>query len=296
MAACSSVPSSSERRPRRLSLAHLSLLDCAPPELIRIAAGAGYDAVGLRLIPTEARNEPRHRLAENRALLRETQLALDATGLEVLDIEVARIVEGLDVRTFVPAMEAGAELGARFLLTSAWTRDLAMVIDSVEELADLARPMGLTLAFEPVSFADFSTLDQAVDVMRAVGSGRVNVRILVDTLHFHFAGCAAKQITELPADWFPYAHITDGPAKIPASRDELRRIAREDRLCPGEGGIDLPGILRALPDGIPCALEVPNPERVKSLGADAYAQHLLSATKRLLGEIAGSPRHSQSEA
>ena len=30
---------------------HLTLLECAPAELIRIAARAGYDAVSVRLIP-----------------------------------------------------------------------------------------------------------------------------------------------------------------------------------------------------------------------------------------------------
>lgn len=36
---------------RKFSLAHLTILEAPPPELVRIAARTGYDFVGLRLIP-----------------------------------------------------------------------------------------------------------------------------------------------------------------------------------------------------------------------------------------------------
>ena len=35
---------------RKYSLSHLSALPLPPPQLIDIAAGAGYDCVGLRLV------------------------------------------------------------------------------------------------------------------------------------------------------------------------------------------------------------------------------------------------------
>ena len=35
---------------RSLSLAHLTAIDLPPPELVRVAARVGFDAVGLRLI------------------------------------------------------------------------------------------------------------------------------------------------------------------------------------------------------------------------------------------------------
>ena len=36
---------------RPVSLAHLTVLSLAPPEMVRVAARTGYDAVGLRFIP-----------------------------------------------------------------------------------------------------------------------------------------------------------------------------------------------------------------------------------------------------
>jgi hypothetical protein len=42
--------------PRLLSIAHLTVLDAAPPQLVTVAADAGFDAVGIRVWP--AADEP----------------------------------------------------------------------------------------------------------------------------------------------------------------------------------------------------------------------------------------------
>jgi hypothetical protein len=66
--------------------------------------------------------------------------------------------------------------------------------------------------------------------------------------------------------------MDDGPREVPTTVEELRRIAREARLFPGEGGADLAGILPGLPRNIPYAVEVTNPERAREMGAEAYAR------------------------
>jgi sugar phosphate isomerase/epimerase len=38
---------------------------------------------------------------------------------------------------------------------------------------------------------------------------------------------------------------------------EIIRQARSDRLMPGEGGLDLLALLRALPEHLPLSLEIP---------------------------------------
>ena len=60
---------------REFSLAHFTLLDRPPPELARVAARAGYDFIGLRLIPLDRPGEPRYPLAEDRQLRAETRRA-----------------------------------------------------------------------------------------------------------------------------------------------------------------------------------------------------------------------------
>jgi hypothetical protein len=61
--------------------------------------------------------------------------------------------------------------------------------------------------------------------------------------------------------------------------DEIRRQAREDRLMPGEGGLDLRGLLEALPPQLPISLEVPY---AKPMSALQRARLALEKTRLLL--------------
>src|SRR6516225_10041415 len=115
------------------SLAHLTLLSCNPPDLIEVAAQAGYDYVSLRPIAVTP-NEPKYPFGEDKNLFRQTKNALAGTGLRVLDIELARILPEVDLKTYVPALEAAAELGARHVLSSGWTPDLGYVSEKFAEL------------------------------------------------------------------------------------------------------------------------------------------------------------------
>ena len=56
------------------SLVHLTNISCPPPEFIRTAAAAGYDAVSLRTIPLGLPGERPYDLAHDPQLLRETRL------------------------------------------------------------------------------------------------------------------------------------------------------------------------------------------------------------------------------
>ena len=61
---------------------------------------------------------------------------------------------------------------------------------------------------------------------------------------------------------------------------ELIRQARGDRLYPGEGALDLRGLLRATPEGLPLSLEVPVAQKLEPL---ERAKRALQATEKLLG-------------
>jgi sugar phosphate isomerase/epimerase len=111
----------------QFSLAHLTALHCSPPQLIEIASRAGYEFVGLRPIPVGARNEPLHPFATDRALFARTKAALAATGVRLLDIEVARIIKEAKPRDYLPAIEAAAQLGGKHVLSSAWCDDLPYI-------------------------------------------------------------------------------------------------------------------------------------------------------------------------
>jgi sugar phosphate isomerase/epimerase len=271
---------------RQFSLAHLTVLGCAPPEMTYIAARAGYDFVSYRPIYMGLPGEPNYNLAENKEMLRQTKTALAATGLKLLDIELARIANGLDPKKYLPAMEVAAELGGRHVLSSIWTPERNFAIERFAELCDLAKPLALTVDLEFVTFANIKNLKEALEVLSA--AKRENCGIMVDTLHFARSRVALAELDGVPRAWFHYAHLCDGPAEIPATNDGLIHTAREERLYAGEGGIDIAAILNRIPE-IPYAIELPHLARVKELG---YAEHAWRCLQTAKDYLDAHPRQS----
>ena len=272
---------------RQFSLAHLTALDLGPPELVEVAARCGYDLVGLRPIPVGAANEPVYPLATDRALLARTKAALRATGLGLLDIEVARIVREARPEDYRPAMEAAAELGGRHVLTSAWCDGDAFIQDFFNRLCELAQPFGLSVDIEFPTWSAVQSLQAAATVVRA--SGHANAGIVIDTLHMDRSREPPTALDALPKQWFRFVQVCDALAGYSNQKDELIRIGRGARLYLGEGGIDVAAILRHLPD-VPLSVEIPHIERQAELGAEAHARRSLETTRRYLdAEILRKP-------
>jgi len=251
----------------KISLAHLTAIGCAPPELTYVAANAGYDYVSYRTIFLGLPNEPNYSLAQNPQMLRQTKAALAETGLKAHDIELARIADGVDVKTYWPALENAAELGIRNVISSIWTTDRDFALDSLSELCDLAARVGVTVNLEFVTWASVTNLRDTVAVIRKIN--RPNCGLMVDTLHFNRSRVGLEELDAVPRQWFHMVHLCDAPAEIPAATGDLIHTGREARLDPGEGGIDLAAIINRIPQ-VPYSLEIPNLARVKAVG---YAEH-----------------------
>ncbi|MGA4992282.1 TIM barrel protein [Nonomuraea bangladeshensis] len=261
------------------SLAHLTALSLSPPELVSAAADAGYRYVGLRMTKVTP-HEPHHPLATDPALMRATKVRLAATGIQVLDIELARIPPEADPAEFVRFLEAGAELGARHVITQLPDPDFARKADRYARLCELARPLGLTVDLEFPSWTQTGDLAEAVRVLRA--ARQPNAGILVDLIHFARSGSSLAELRDLPPEWFHFAHVCDAPAEAPPTQEEIVHAARFERLFPGEGGLDVHGILGALPPGIPYALEIPRATLVAQVGAKEHARLAITAARRHL--------------
>ena len=109
-----------------------------------------------------------------------------------------------------------------------------------------------------------------------------NAGLLVDLLHFARSGSSIEDLAALPREWFHYAHVCDAPGELPTTTAGLIHTARFERLFPGEGGIDMHGILAALPEGIPFALEIPRAMLVAQVGAKEHARLAIEAARRHL--------------
>src|SRR5229473_5077117 len=99
-----------------ISLAHLTVLDTTPPELVTVAAAAGFRSIGIRLTATPSVGIPPYDMLHDGPLLRETLLRLADTGVSVLDTEFLRFEP--EHRVGIPEgfLEVSARLGAKSVL------------------------------------------------------------------------------------------------------------------------------------------------------------------------------------
>jgi sugar phosphate isomerase/epimerase len=261
---------------KQYSLAYLTILGCPPPEMINIAARTGYDFVSLRPIYMGLPGEPNFSLADNKQLMKQTKIALSETGVKLLDIELAKIFDGVDPKKYVPAMESAAELGGKHVLSSIWTDDRNFAIERFCELCELAKPFGLTVELEYVPIASVKNLAGALDVLQIVKQD--NAGLMIDIHHFHRAGDRVESLDAVPRDWFRFLHLCDAVGEIPSSMEEMTQVLREERSYVGEGGIDVASIVNRIPE-IPCSIELPNLKRVQEYGFEEHARRCLRTAK-----------------
>ena len=148
--------------------------------------------------------------------MRATKTHLAATGIEVLDIELARITSGDSPRDYLRFLEAGAELGARHVITQLPDSDFSRKTDRFAELCQLALPLGLTIDLEFPSWTETPNLTEATRVLRA--ADQPNAGLLIDLLHFARSRSSVDDLRALPPEWFHYAHVCDAPGEIPPPR------------------------------------------------------------------------------
>jgi sugar phosphate isomerase/epimerase len=261
------------------SLAALTVLELAPPALIDVAAACGYDAVGIRLLPAISGGIA-YSLMDNQAALKETLARLDATGIRAADLEVVALRPETDIAAFTAFFETGARLGAKHILVAAYDPDLGRFGDSYAAFCEAAAPYGLTadLEFMPwTCVPDLATANRIVAPMRQANAG-----ILVDALHFDRSRSSVAELARVPVHRLHYWQLCDGPAGRPATTEEMMHAARHERMFPGEGGIDLVSLARAMPADITVSIEVPTDELARTIGPKERAQRALDAAKHVI--------------
>ncbi|EZH65691.1 AP endonuclease [Bacillaceae bacterium JMAK1] len=266
----------------KYSLAHLTALDLAPHELTYTAAKAGYDYVSIRPIYMGLPNEPNYDLANKKEMFRDTRKALQETGIELLDIELAKINNGTNPLDYEPAFHVAAELGGKHVLSSIWTEDTVFAKECFAELCDIAKPYGLTVELEFVPIATVSTLQGAVDVLES--TKRSNSGLMIDAHHFHRSRDRVEDLDHIPEEWFRYFHLCDAVGQIPVDREEMTRIVREERLYIGEGGTNVGEVLKRIPK-IPMSLEMPHKARAKEFGNEEFVRRCLQSAKTFIASI-----------
>ena len=277
---------------RELGLAHLSIFELSPAELVRVAAAVGFDFVGVRVRPATPA-EVLDDLTPGSVAARETLQALADTGMGVGDIEFIAFDGSQRRDDWLPMLEVGAALGASTVSVASNDADESRFADTLAAFTADAREHDLVPTLEAISYNAVDTIGRADALAASAGAA-----VLLDPLHLVRSGGKVADLASIDASRIPVAQLCDGPLRTPTelvvegtlprgmtADGEPRKVeARAHRLAPGSGEFDLAGFVRALPASTPISVEVPNAALLGKLGVEGYARHLIEATREVLAQ------------
>lgn len=286
---------------RPIGLAHLSVLALSPPELVEVAATAGYDFVGVRVRAVTPAERP-YPMSAGAPMLAETAARLRDTGVEVCDIEFLPLTATTTADDWLPVLESGAALGASVLTVAGADVDRARLHDTLTALTLDAADFGIRPALEPISYQPVSTVAEAAELAQGTGS-----TILLDPLHLQRGGSPLTDVAGLVPDLVPVLQLCDarllalegpggnegdsaaarGAGNRGAAEERvaaLQREARQERLPLGSGELPLAELISACPPGVPVSLEIPNALLQQRTSPLEWARSNLEAARSLLTE------------
>lgn len=269
-----------ENRHRPLVLAAGSLLDHDAARLVRTAAAAGFDGVGLRL-------SGEHAVTSDRQADELRRMAEDL-GVMIHDAEVLRIDDSWSPagdRPPEPArrlLETAALLGAAAVLVVSDLHDESATSVAVDGLVAAASPLGLTIGLEYMAWTMPATAAGALDMAAATGC-----RVVVDVLHHVRGGAGVDELRKMidagHLGWVQLCDAITADAVDPVDfdRDDVIHEARHRRLPPGQGALPLAELLAEVPSDAIISVEVQSDD-LAVLAADNRADLLATASRRLV--------------
>lgn len=263
-----------------LSLAHLTVLDADPITLIDAGAAAGFDAVGLRIIPPLPTDTIVPVLGDL-PLQRSIKARMRETGISILDVEAIWLTAETDTVSLEPALDLAVDLGAKYVLTVGHDPHWGRMTANLARLCESANARGLRVMLEFIPYSNVRSLEEAHNLLTAAAPA--NAGLLVDAIHLSRSGGSPAEIARYDPSLFSYLHLCDVPS-IPPPPDGLRAEARGSRLYPGEGELWLSDFVAAFPPGTPIAVEAPS-SRYAALSPLERAERAAAATRALVANL-----------
>lgn len=285
-----------------MPLDRTSLVFCSPPlaqvplfERVAAAAAAGFDGLSLQPGDVWALEAQGMAASDIRARIADAGLAvaeLDCTanwmprqqtaGCSVP--ELAELLRSLDARRVV---ETAARIGARSVAAIDLSPAAAGLDEAAEgfaALCDLAAAHGLRAHIEFLPVSAIRTLGEAWAIVAA--AGRANGGLTIDAWHLFRSGSTLADLAAIPGGAIHTVQLGDAPA---APQPDLWTELMTARLLPGEGELDLAGLIRTL-DAIgstaPIGVEVFN-ARQAAQPPEAVARDWAGATRAVLAQARG---------
>lgn len=266
-----------------LSLAFLTTFEATPVEAIKIAAAVGYDMVGLRILPA-APGEPDYPLLTDDRLLGEVRSVLADTGVRIGDMEIIRLKAENDWDLFARFCERCEALDAKHVLVAGDDTNIARLTESFARFCDMAAAHRVTADLEFMPWTAIPDLSVAKKVVE--DAARTNGGVLIDALHLDRSPTTLDEVASLSPSRINYVQFCDGPVPYDSSTEGLIAVARGARLFPGEGGIDLIGLAKVIPEDVTISVEIPHralATKVDALGRAAMAYAATQAILRAAG-------------
>lgn len=260
-----------------LSFASGIVPEFGPVDTIEAAAAGGFDMVGLWVEPADWTAQT----------TREARVALAASGLPLLDVEVVWLKPDSLDDDHRKVIDVGAELGARNVLCVSSDPDHGRTAARLAMLCEHAAPAGIRVALEFGVFTQVKSLAQALSILGAVAHPAR--ALLLDPIHLDRSGTTLAQVAAIDPALLPYAQFCDAPAERPDPNDFAAVIedAIDLREQCGEGALPLAALYHALPPGIPLSIELRSKALREAFPHPALrAAQVAAATRAWLEQLA----------
>jgi sugar phosphate isomerase/epimerase len=254
------------------------MIEVTPPDLIAIAARAGFSAVSLMLqFPAGLGGAfPMH---GDTPMRRETKARLDDTGVTLYDASTCRLEPGTNIDDFRPMFESAAYLGAQRFNVNGNDPDEKRLTDRFAELCALGNEYDIRAGVEFMMITCLKTLTDAVGLIER--SGATGAGLTIDAVHLARSGGAAADVAALDPALVSYVQVCDGPAEMPP--DKFVWEAGTERMLPGEGSLPLRALIEAVGPDLLIGIEAPS-QRRRDAGVtpEDYAKRAMESLQNLL--------------
>lgn len=269
---------------------HVPLLDRLAP-----AAAAGFSAIALQPSDVWTAEAMGHSAADLAARIADAGLTvaeIDCTACWMErqktgdDSELGKLLRGL---TPDKVVATAARIGARSVAAidlSPTPAPLDEAAEAFAALCDLAAEHGLRAHIEFLPVGGIRNLSEAWAIVRE--AGRPNGGLTIDAWHFFRSGSTLEELAALPPEHIHAVQLCDAPAEPQA---DLWAELMSARLLPGEGALDVVGLVRTLDrmgSRAPFGIEVFN-SRQQDQTIAQVAQDWAEAGREILERARGNP-------
>lgn len=241
--------------PYKLSLAYLTIQDLSPIEAVKIASSSGFSHIGIRLLPA-IYNEFIYPIIGDKQLKSDLKKTLNDYNIEIADAELIRLNAKTDILKFKELFDTCEELNINNITVVSDDPNINRFTEKYTSLCDLVNPYNISLNIEPIPWTSIKSYEEVINIVTK--SNKSNSGILIDTYHFNRLNTSYEIFNQIDSSYLKMFQLSDAPLYFESNDDYIRNEARNNRLLPGKGEIELENFIPHIPHNSIISLEIPN--------------------------------------